>query len=172
VNLVVTASLEYVNGFPRVANVEVMVLTGGDGFGCDPYSGTGCQIPEGCDLDTGENCELPGGCNPVTKQGCTQTHVSCEIVIQTDNLGNATSAELVCPESKQLDCDPNSPGDCVSLYNEAAWADRDDDDDDVEWCWCRAAVPPGFPAPPPWMDMFYRCWCSDPGAMRTRPEEQ
>ncbi len=170
VNLVVTASLEYVNGFPRVANVEVLILTGDDGFGCDLSSGVGCQIPEGCDLDSGENCDLPGGCNPVTKQGCAQSHVSCEIVVQTDNLGSAVSAELVCPESVQLDCDPNRSGDCDDSYDEAAWADRDDDDGDVEWCWCRATVPPGFPPPPSWMDMMYRCWCSDPGAMRTKPE--
>jgi len=169
VNLIVTASLEYVNGFPQVANVEVMVMAGNDnGFGCDPNTGTGCKIPEGCDLDSGEGCALPSGCNLITKQGCSQTHVSCEIVIQTDDLGIAIGAELVCPESIQLDCDPNLAGDCDGSYDETTWADWDDDDDE-DWCWCRATLPPGFPPPPPWMDMTYRCWCSDPGASPNRP---
>lgn len=77
--------------------------------------------------------------------------------------------------------DPNQPAELSPYYNSTAWdeltqtyqdlygdfGDEDwDDEEDIEWCTCIAKVPPGYPPPPPWMDMTYRCWCSDPGAMR------
>lgn len=75
--------------------------------------------------------------------------------------------------------DPNQPASLEDFYNADAWEQLlqyyqelygDDDDDwedgEEEWCTCTAKVPPGYPPPPPWMDMTYRCWCSDPGAHR------
>jgi len=35
------------------------------------------------------------------------------------------------------------------------------DPNDPVSCTCTASVAPGYPPPPPWMDMTYRCWCSD-----------
>jgi len=71
--------------------------------------------------------------------------------------------------------DPNEPATVASFYNSIYWDqlmsyyrelygdfEEDDwDDEDIEWCTCTASVPPGYPPPPPWMDMTYRCWCSD-----------
>jgi hypothetical protein len=174
VTVVVTAHADYPAGGPPVLDVEVMVLAGVQfagidfGFACDLESGYGCTLPEGCDLDTGEGCMLPTGCNLATQDGCRQTRVSCEVVAQFDDEGGFLSAELVCPESQRLDCDPNIDGDCDSLYDEETWVDWDEQEDE-EWCWCEASVPPGYPEPPPWMDLYYRCFCSDAGAMRERP---
>jgi len=71
--------------------------------------------------------------------------------------------------------DPNEPASVAPFYNNDYWeqlmsyyrdlfgSDEDDnsDDEDIEWCTCTASVPPGYPPPPPWMDMTYRCYCSD-----------
>ncbi|HDD62270.1 MAG TPA: hypothetical protein ENF22_07080 [Chloroflexi bacterium] len=71
--------------------------------------------------------------------------------------------------------DPNEPASVAPFYNNDYWeqlmsyyrdlfgSDEDDNsgDEDIEWCTCTASVPPGYPPPPPWMDMTYRCYCSD-----------
>jgi len=67
--------------------------------------------------------------------------------------------------------DPNDPVSCEPFNNPLFWIQYDllnDDlgdnlegEDDIEWCTCTASVPPNYPPPPPWMDMTYRCWCSD-----------
>ena len=54
------------------------------------------------------------------------------------------------------------PPEYGQLYGD--FEEDDWDDEDIEWCTCTASVPPGYPPPPAWMDMTYRCWCSDPGA--------
>ena len=73
--------------------------------------------------------------------------------------------------------DPNIPAETAPFYNNDEWEqliayyrslygdfeDDDWDDEDIEWCTCTASHA-GYPPPPPWMDMTYRCWCSDPGA--------
>ena len=51
----------------------------------------------------------------------------------------------------------------MSYYRDLYGGDENDalNDEDTNWCTCTAAVPPGYPPPPSWMDMSYRCWCSD-----------
>jgi len=156
---------------PQATNTEVKILYGNKpGYGCNPLSGYGCPAPSGCNQATGEKCTLSTGCNVVTKQGCKSTTVTCNKYGKYDAGGNLIGARLVCPASTQPGCNPNIAGDCDRFYDPNAWKRfEQDDEDDIDWCYCRAKVPPGWPPPPPWMDMYYRCWCTDPGAVPTKP---
>lgn len=156
---------------PQVTDTEVKLVYGNKkGAGCNPKSGYGCPVPVGCDQATGEGCTLTTGCNVVTKKGCQKTTVTCVKSGKYDAAGNLIGATYVCPASSQPGCNPNIAGDCDRFYKPDSWkpADQDGDggDGDISWCTCTAAVPPGWPPPPPGMDMTYRCWCSDPGASK------
>ncbi len=73
--------------------------------------------------------------------------------------------------------DPNDPVSVEPFYSGDYWnqliqyykdlygdyGGEDGGDENIEWCTCTASHA-GYPDPPPWMDMTYRCWCSDPGA--------
>lgn len=169
VTLVTTAALLYAARNPQATNTEVNILYGNKaGFGCNPRSGYGCPAPAGCDQGSGQGCTLTTGCNVVTKVGCTTTVVSCTRSTKLDASGHATGSRLDCPASTQPGCNPNIAGDCDRFYQPSPWKDFDDEDD-IRWCYCRAKVPPGYGAPPPWMDMYYRCWCSDAGAVPRKP---
>lgn len=155
---------------PQATNTEVKILYGNKkGFGCNPYSGYGCPAPAGCDQASGKKCTLSTGCNVVTKEGCRMTTITCQKYGKYNSDGHLIGSKLVCPASKQPGCNPNIAGDCARFYDPDAWKNFEEDDDEAEWCWCRAKVPKGWPPPPPWMDMYYRCWCSDPGAVRIKP---
>jgi hypothetical protein len=165
-----STALLYAARNPQATTTEVKILyTDQAGFGCNPYSGYGCPAPAGCDQGSGDRCTLSTGCNVVTKEGCKKTTVTCKKYGQYRD-GALIGTKLVCPASKQPGCNPNISGDCDKFYSPDAWKKfEEDDDDDIEWCWCRAKVPPGWPPPPPWKDMYYRCWCSDPGAVPIKP---
>ena len=165
-----TTALLYASRNPQATNTEVKILYSDQaGFGCNPLSGYGCPSPAGCNQATGDKCTLTTGCNVVTKEGCKKTTVTCK-KYGTFKDRVLISTKLVCPASKQPGCNPNIAGDCDKFYDPDAWKQFEDkDDDEIEWCWCRAKVPPGWPPPPPWKDMYYRCWCSDPGAVPVKP---
>jgi hypothetical protein len=137
-------------------------------FGCNPTSGAGCPAPDACDPASGSGCDLPGGCNVITHYDCTDHYVGPPYVPTGDGMGGY---RLNLPGALDPGCDPNSPGACSAAYDPADWTYFDELDDEVAACWCPAnPPPPGYGPPPPGTFMFYRCFCSDPGALRDRPK--
>lgn len=138
-------------------------------FGCDPASGSGCPPPDGCDPASGSGCDLPGGCNVITHANCTDHYVGPPYVPTGDGMGGY---RLNMPGALDPGCDPNTPGGCSGAYDPADWTYFDEMDDEVAACWCPAnPPPPGYGPPPPGTFMYYRCFCSDPGALRDRPTQ-
>ena len=156
--------------------------------GCDRESGEGCEFTSGCNIITREGCDIPYihcvvytncdwapcGVKPVIQTFCkpvVRTYCDPDIAGDCDKyLKTSLPLDVVQNPEKAGEpvCDPNTPGSCAPLYNEEFWKEYDewDEDENIEWCTCIAEVPPGYPPPPPSMDMTYRCWCSDPGAIR------
>lgn len=138
-------------------------------FGCDPASGSGCPPPDGCDPASGSGCDLPGGCNLSTHVHCTDVSFVPPFVPTGDGVGGY---RLNLPAALEPGCDPNTPGGCSAAYDPADWIYFDEVDDEVAACWCPAnPPPPGYGPPPPGTFMYYRCFCSDPGALRDRPTQ-
>jgi hypothetical protein len=147
---------------PDILSANSLILLQNSAYGCDPTSGAGCPLPDGCDPDGGAGCGLAGGCNPVTGEGCVAVEKRVGFTdpgadIPANDGWRGSQARL----AQEPLCDVAVPGDCGRIYNADLFMDDFDDEEDIAWCWCRAKVPPGWPPPPPGMNMYYRCWCSD-----------
>ena len=167
-----TTGLPGTSRSPTVTEGDVVVLAGDpQDFGCNPNSGFGCMPPQGCDQASGAGCELPSGCNVITESGCQPPEIALKV--WEDPSDSILALRLEYPAAIDPGCTPNTPGDCDLSYDPEQWADRDElDDDEVAACWCPAnPPPPGYGPPPPGTFMYYRCFCSDRGAMRDRPSQ-
>ncbi|RLC97867.1 MAG: hypothetical protein DRI65_18890, partial [Chloroflexota bacterium] len=144
---------------------------------CDP------DIPNDCDQYLTTSLDLLAGLGemfgPTDSSSGTDTATDGES--ETGQLEDLATFSLPLdlvqnPElAGELLYNPNEPSSVAPFYNNDYWEqlmsyyrdlygsgeDDDSDDEDIEWCTCTASVPPGYPPPPPWMDMTYRCYCSD-----------
>jgi hypothetical protein len=128
----------------------------------DQVSGSDTETDTG--TDTGTDEDEAGQSSDTGTDQSTSNGDSFITTIPIDLVQNAEKA------GEPL-IDPNDPGSCEPFYNPLFWIQYDllnadsgddwEDEDDIEWCTCTASVPPNYPPPPPWMDMTYRCWCSD-----------
>lgn len=122
---------------------------------CDP------EKPGDCDryiIETAATDEAADGTSTTTISAATNEQSSITTELATD-----------AARAGQPLMNPNDVTGCLIFMNADWWLGQaaaagvqdDFDDEDIEWCRCRASVPPGYPAPPPWMDMTYRCFCDE-----------
>jgi hypothetical protein len=152
---------------------------------CDP------DVPGECFATTATSAgissdpsDLPDTDVPDNEDGSTDTAsdesgTEVEVTLAQLTAGPALPLEIIQnPDlAGQPLYDPNDPQSTAPFYNSNYWellleyyrklygdfGDDDWDEEDIEWCTCTASYA-GYPPPPPWIDMTYRCWCSDPGA--------
>ncbi len=158
-----TSSLELLAGLGEMIGPSDADFGTDSGSAGESYSGT----------DSGTDGESYSGTDSGT-DGESDNDPSEEIATYSLPLDLVQNPELA---GEPL-YDPNEPASVAPFYNNDYWEqlmsyyqdlyggneDDDWDDEEIEWCTCTASVPPGYPPPPPSMDMTYRCWCSDPGA--------
>jgi hypothetical protein len=163
--------IAYANCYLRDCNKGRPIIT----HFCKPKVRTYCDptIPGDCErylVDTAIG-EPPGEDEPPQRQDGTEIWGD---VLFSFYLPSSIPVSLVEDAARVGEpvMNANDPATCQPFVNLEFWnetveragggfTEGDFDDDDIEWCTCRASVPPGWPPPPPWKDMTYRCFCDE-----------